>query len=162
MDTAAEIGRNPVSKHQIQPEYGDEQADAGPDCRTRLARPNFQARMGTGTYSVSLSADHEQDWQPYPVDPSLALRDDHTYILMYTYINRHVGNTKTEARTHFQPLFDQNYVHFFFAFCCFYAGHRTTLWDGRELYDNREGTGALVQPAPPALLAFQASHRGRL
>ena len=26
-DAAAEIGRNPVSKHQIQPEYGDEQAD---------------------------------------------------------------------------------------------------------------------------------------
>ena len=28
MDTAAELGKNPVSKHQIQPEYGDEQADA--------------------------------------------------------------------------------------------------------------------------------------
>ena len=42
MDAAAELGRNPVvSKHQIQPEYGDEQADdAGRDCRTRLARPN--------------------------------------------------------------------------------------------------------------------------
>ena len=25
MDAAAELGRNPVSKHQIQPEYGDEQ-----------------------------------------------------------------------------------------------------------------------------------------
>ena len=31
-DAAAELGRNPVSKHQIQPEYGDEQADAGRDC----------------------------------------------------------------------------------------------------------------------------------
>ena len=31
MDAAAEHGRNPVSKHQIQPEYGDEQADAGGD-----------------------------------------------------------------------------------------------------------------------------------
>ena len=39
MDAAAEIGRNLVSKHQIQPEYGDEQADAGRDSRTRLARP---------------------------------------------------------------------------------------------------------------------------
>ena len=27
MDAAAELGRNPVSKHQIQPEYGDEQAE---------------------------------------------------------------------------------------------------------------------------------------
>ena len=31
MDAAAELGRNPVSKYQIQPEYGDEQADAGRD-----------------------------------------------------------------------------------------------------------------------------------
>ena len=32
MDAVAEIGRNPVCKHQIQPEYGDKQADAGRDC----------------------------------------------------------------------------------------------------------------------------------
>ena len=38
----------------IQPEYGDEQADAGRDCRTRLARPNSQVRTGTGRYSFSL------------------------------------------------------------------------------------------------------------
>ena len=44
MDAAAELGRNPVSKHQIQPEYGDEQADAGRNCRTRLVRANSQAR----------------------------------------------------------------------------------------------------------------------
>ena len=44
MNVAAELGRNLVSKHQIQPEYGDEQADVGWDCRTRLARPNSQAR----------------------------------------------------------------------------------------------------------------------
>ena len=40
MDAAAELGRNPGSKHQIQPEYDDEQADAGQYCQTRLARPN--------------------------------------------------------------------------------------------------------------------------
>ena len=28
----------------------------------------------------SCSADHEQDWQPYPVDPYSAICDDHTYI----------------------------------------------------------------------------------
>ena len=54
MDAAAELGRNPESKHQIQPEYGDEQADAGRDGWTRLARPNSQARTGTGEYSFSL------------------------------------------------------------------------------------------------------------
>ena len=31
MDAAAELGRNPVSKHQIQLEYGGEQADTGRD-----------------------------------------------------------------------------------------------------------------------------------
>ena len=40
MDAPAELGRNPVSKHQVQAEYGDEQADAGRDCRNRLAIPN--------------------------------------------------------------------------------------------------------------------------
>ena len=29
MDAATELGRNPVSKHQIQPGYKDEQADTG-------------------------------------------------------------------------------------------------------------------------------------
>ena len=47
MDADAEIGRDPLSKHQIEPEYGDEQTDARRDCRTRLARPNSQARTGT-------------------------------------------------------------------------------------------------------------------
>ena len=54
MDAAAEFGRNSVSKHQIQPEYGDEQADAGRDCRDRLARPNSQARTRSREYSFSL------------------------------------------------------------------------------------------------------------
>ena len=46
---AVELGRNPVSEHQIVPEYGDQQADAGRD-RRRLARPNAQARTRTGKY----------------------------------------------------------------------------------------------------------------
>ena len=31
MDAVVDLGRNPVSKRQIQPEYEDEQADAGRD-----------------------------------------------------------------------------------------------------------------------------------
>ena len=54
MDAAAEIGRNPLSEHQIQPEYGDEQANAGRDCRTRLARPNSQARTNVNRETFSL------------------------------------------------------------------------------------------------------------
>ena len=60
----------------------NEQADAGRESRTRLARPNSQPRKGTqGRIHFQCSADHEQDWQPYPVDPYSAISDDgHTNI----------------------------------------------------------------------------------
>ena len=38
---------------------------------------------GQGNVHFPCSADHEQDWQPYPVDPYSAICDDHTY----TYIH---------------------------------------------------------------------------
>ena len=84
MDAAAELGRNPVSKHQIQPEYEDEQADTGRDCRTRFARPNSQARTNSDretSIDFPCSADHVQDWQPYPVDP---------YSCSMCYINTYI------------------------------------------------------------------------
>ena len=55
MDAAAELGKNPASKHQIQPEYEDEQANAGRDCQIRLARPNSPATVGVekrGAYKL--------------------------------------------------------------------------------------------------------------
>ena len=44
---------------------------------------------GQGNVHFPCSADHEQDRQPYPVDPYSAICDDHTYI--HTYI--HTGST---------------------------------------------------------------------
>ena len=38
MDATAEIGRNPVRRHQIQPEYGDEQA-------TGLPKPSRETKF---------------------------------------------------------------------------------------------------------------------
>ena len=35
---------------------------------------------GQGNVHFPCSADHEQDCQPYPVDPYSAICDDHTYI----------------------------------------------------------------------------------
>ena len=90
MDAAAELGRNPVSKHQIQPDYGDEQADAGRDCRNRLARPNSQARTRT---HFPCSADHEHDCQPYPVDPYSCCMCDHDHMVEARSIN--AKNTTT-------------------------------------------------------------------
>ena len=40
---------------------------------------------GEGNIHFPCSADHEQDWQPYPVDPYSAICDDHT--CMHTYIH---------------------------------------------------------------------------
>ena len=86
MDAAAEIGRNPVGKDQVQPEYGDEQADAGRDCRTCLRGQILRGERGPGNTHFPCSADHEQDWQPYPVDSYSAICDDHTYMHRATYI----------------------------------------------------------------------------
>ena len=45
---------------------------------------------GQGNIHFPCSADHEHDWQPYPVDPYSAIYDDHTYIhagtCIYAYI----------------------------------------------------------------------------
>ena len=56
--------RNDIVYHiyQIQPQYGDEQADAGRDCRI------LRRERGRGNIHFSCSADHERDWPPYPVD----------------------------------------------------------------------------------------------
>ena len=35
---------------------------------------------GQGNVHFPCSADHEQDWQLYPVDPYSTICDDHTYI----------------------------------------------------------------------------------
>ena len=51
VDAVAEIGKNPASKHQIQE---SEQADAGRDGRTCLARPYSQVSNGNReTHSFS-------------------------------------------------------------------------------------------------------------
>ena len=70
MDAVAVGARKHVSKHQIQSEsVENEQADAGREGQTCLARLNFQARTATGKNDFSCSADHEQDWQPYRLIP---------------------------------------------------------------------------------------------
>ena len=48
MDAAAELESNPVSKHQIPPEYGDEQADAGRDCRAVSRDQILRRERGQG------------------------------------------------------------------------------------------------------------------
>ena len=44
---------------------------------------NLRHARGQGKVHFPCSADHEQDWQPYPVDPYSAICDDHTYIQVF-------------------------------------------------------------------------------
>ena len=77
--------REESRKHQIQPEYGDEQTDAGRDGFSAASRDQIlRHARGQGNVHFPCSADHEQDWQPYPVDPySAIICDDDTYIHSY-------------------------------------------------------------------------------
>ena len=85
MDAAAEIGRNPVSKHQIQPECGDEQADAGRDCRTNPScETNFSGANGdTEIFIFPVQLTTSRIGNLTRLILPLAIRDDHTYI--YTW-----------------------------------------------------------------------------
>ena len=63
MDAVAEIGRNPVSKHQIQLEYEDNQAERGRDCRTRLEDQILRRKRGQGNINFPCTGGHDkQDW----------------------------------------------------------------------------------------------------
>ena len=50
---------------------------AEPVSRSQIPR----RERGQGTNHFPCSADREQDWQPYPVDPYSSVSDDDTYIL---------------------------------------------------------------------------------
>ena len=77
MDAAAEIERNPVSistRFSLSIEMSRltrDGATAKPVSRDQIVR----RKRGQGNIHFLCSADHEQDWQPYPVD-------DHTYIII--------------------------------------------------------------------------------
>ena len=55
----------------------NEQANAGRDV-DRLARPILRRERGQVKVHFPCEADHEQDWQPYPVNPCSAISEDHT------------------------------------------------------------------------------------
>ena len=62
---------------------------------------------GQGNIHFPCSADHEQDWQPYPVDPYSAICDDHTYIHTYihhTYIHTYCSPYVTILGNPFETI----------------------------------------------------------
>ena len=97
---------------------------------------------GQGNIHFPCSADHEQDWQPYPVDPYSAICDDHTYIHTYIHLYIHTYilpagveySTSAQLEGDFQFLQSSSPVFLFFQGCvllpycvCFlpiYSGHQ--------------------------------------
>ena len=57
---------------------GNESADAGRDCRTRLARPNSQAQTRTRENTLFLSSLPRAELAIIPVDFQSAICDDYT------------------------------------------------------------------------------------
>ena len=58
--------------------------------RDRTAEPVSRDKIlrhsrGQGNINFPCSANHEHDWQPYPVGPYSAICDDHTYKHTYTH-----------------------------------------------------------------------------
>ena len=48
----------------------------------------LRRERGQGDIHFPCSADHEQDWQNYPVDPHSVICYDNTYIHIYIYNSR--------------------------------------------------------------------------
>ena len=67
MDAAAELGRNPSNRFSVSMEMSSLSRDgtAKPVSRDQ----NLRRERGQGETNIPFLADHEQDGQPYPVDP---------------------------------------------------------------------------------------------
>ena len=79
MDAPTEIGRNPVSKQQIV--WRTNRLTRDGTIKPVSRDQTLRRERGQENIPFPSSADHKQDWQPYPVDPYSAVCDDH---ILYT------------------------------------------------------------------------------
>ena len=91
-----------MSEHQpirFSPSVENEQADAGLDCRTRLARPNSQARPWTGKKTIfpdqlTTSRIGNHTWLIHTLPKVLTIHRLHTYTTRWGCVStRLAGNT---------------------------------------------------------------------
>ena len=79
MDATAESGRNPMSRPQIQPECEEKAGSRGTGRPNSSREAKFLGVNGDRKSHFPRSADHELDWQPYPVYLySTIINDYHT------------------------------------------------------------------------------------
>ena len=89
METVAESGKGGVESRKYAPDSAwvwrmsrlTRDGTAEPNSRDQTLR----RERGTGKILFSCSADHEQDWQPYPVDAQSAKTDDHKHTHTHTH-----------------------------------------------------------------------------
>ena len=58
----------------------------------------LRRERGQGNFKFPFSADHVQDWQPYPVDPYSCCMCDHTYIRTYMFTRKQKNSSYTCVR----------------------------------------------------------------
>ena len=63
----------------------------------------LRRERGQGNIHFSCSADHGQDWQPYPVDPYSCYMRDHTYIMSFSGVTFFYFQEKSEHMKKFPP-----------------------------------------------------------
>ena len=85
---------------------------------------------GQGNIHFPCSADHEQDWRPYPVDPYSAICDDHTYIHTYIHVVESPYGSVTVVKRKFISL---NQLQYFNVFFCV-LDYKPLLYKGRWQY----------------------------
>ena len=88
MDAAAELGRNLVSKHYYRFSPSVKMSRLTRDGTAEPVLRDLRRKRRQGNTQFPCSADHEQNWQPYPVDPYFYMCDQ-VYILM---LNRFLGS----------------------------------------------------------------------
>ena len=64
-----------------------------------------------GNIVFPCSADHEQDWQPYSVDPYSAICDDHTYIHTSEHPSAKGKNVQTFRWNHRLQIIQKKTLH---------------------------------------------------
>ena len=90
MDAAAELGRNLVSKHYYRFSPSVKMSRLTRDGTAEPVLRDLRRKRRQESTQFPCSADDEQNWQPYPVDPYFYMCDQiYIYILM---LNRFLGS----------------------------------------------------------------------
>ena len=93
---------------------------------------SFRRERGQGKFHFPFPADHEQDWQPYPVDPYSCYMCDHTYTYLPLRRQQSIYSTKFSCWREFKFP----YIELLYCKACVNSEGKTTLF---AVSDKRKG-----------------------